>query len=325
MIGSEFWQCARDALAEGQSVYVCLVVEQSKGSPGTSAARLLITEDGEQYGTIGGGVMERRIMDDALDALDAGRSIVPSLREMRHRADGSDEASGLICGGAQTNLEWLVRPEDGLFLFELICAAAHEETGCLHFTAEGLKLVDQRNAPEGGVVLARRSKDDWDVWMPLANQRRIVVYGGGHCGVALANAMYRLDYAVSVVEPRGDLTTLEELDFSIPVIADSFAEAAVAIEQPEDTIAIVMTYSMATDIQSLAGLLSAKFKWIGLMGSQVKIAHIRRDLLSMGISELQISKIIAPVGLDFNSDTPEEIAVSISAQILLKRGAEESL
>ena len=57
----------------------------------------------------------------------------------------------------------------------------------------------------------------------------------------------------------------------------------------------------------------------GLMGSQVKIAHIRQKLILKGYSDLQIAQIVAPVGLDFNSDTPEEIAISIAAKILLKR------
>ena len=55
------------------------------------------------------------------------------------------------------------------------------------------------------------------------------------------------------------------------------------------------------------------------MGSQVKIAHIRQKLQSEGFSDLQIAQIVAPVGLEFNSDTPEEIAVSIAAKILLER------
>ena len=80
-----------------------------------------------------------------------------------------------------------------------------------------------------------------------------------------------------------------------------------------------MTYSMDTDVKALLGLLDKGFDWIGLMGSQVKIAHIRQKLQHKGFSDLQIAQIVAPVGLDFNSDTPEEIATSISAKILLKR------
>lgn len=135
--------------------------------------------------------------------------------------------------------------------------------------------------------------------------------------------MWRLDYAVSVVEPRGELPTLETLPDGVRRIGGGFEIAAQSVDFPEETMAVVMTYSMATDIDSLAGIIPMGFKEIGLMGSPVKIAQIKGSLKSKGFDDLQIQKIRAPVGLNFNSDTPDEIAVSIAAQILLERRSSE--
>ena len=182
-------------------------------------------------------------------------------------------------------------------------------------TSNGLKLSNKSVE----TVKLKQMEKEWEVSLPLLNRRRVAVFGAGHCGVALANAMHRLDYEVTVIDSRSDISTTEGLTKSIKLLVTDFEGAAACVDHPNHTVAIVMTYSMDTDIKALLGLLDKGFDWIGLMGSQVKIAHIRQKLQHKGFSDLQIAQIVAPVGLDFNSDTPEEIAISIAAKILLKR------
>ena len=86
-----------------------------------------------------------------------------------------------------------------------------------------------------------------------------------------------------------------------------------------------MTYSMVSDILALSGIIDKEFKWIGLMGSQSKITRIKNKLREQGFSDLQINKIVVSVGMGFNSDTPEEIAVSIAAKILHVREKEDTI
>ena len=124
---------------------------------------------------------------------------------------------------------------------------------------------------------------------------------------------------MTIVESRQELSTLDGLDKSIKQLITNFEDATEYINHQSDTIAIVMTYSMDSDIRALSGLIDKDFKWIGLMGSQAKITNIRRNLLELGFCDLQIDKIVVSVGMGFNSDTPEEIAVSIAAKILHTR------
>ena len=312
---SEFWQAAHEALKNGKCIHMSLVVDQTKGSPGTTAARMFVTNDGVRYGTIGGGVMESRALKEAVASLNQERLPNPRLRQLRHRADLSDQSSGLICGGTQTNLEIALSPNQHLDLVARIVASAVSGLGSVRCTSEGLELSDKLVE----AVKLNQKDEDWEVCMPLFNRRRVAVFGGGHCGVALANAMHRLDYEVTILDSRSDISTTEGLAKSIKCFVTDFEGAAACIDHPNFTVAIVMTYSMDTDVKALLGLLDKGFEWIGLMGSQVKIAHIRQKLLSEGFSDLQIAQIVAPVGLEFNSDTPEEIAISIAAKILLER------
>ena len=69
----DFWEAAHEALRNGKLIHMSFVVDQTKGSPGTTAARMFVTNDGVRYGTIGGGVMEKRILDEAVASLNKKR------------------------------------------------------------------------------------------------------------------------------------------------------------------------------------------------------------------------------------------------------------
>ena len=312
---SEFWEAAHSVLENGKLIHLSFVVDQTKGSPGTTAARMFVTEDGVRYGTIGGGVMESRVLSEAVATLKKGRLSKPRLRELRHRADSSDHSSGLICGGTQTNLELVLSPNLHLEVVTSIVSAAKSGLGSIRCTSDGLELSDKSVE----TLVIKRVGKEWEASLPLLNRQRVAVFGAGHCGVALANTMHRLEYEVSILDSRSDISTTESLAKSIKRFVTDFENAATYVDHPNYTVAIVMTYSMDTDIKALSGLLDKGFYWIGLMGSKVKIANIRKKLLSKGFSDLQISQIVAPVGIDFNSDTPEEIAISIAAKILTER------
>ncbi|MFQ5630218.1 MAG: XdhC family protein, partial [bacterium] len=88
---------------------------------------------------------------------------------------------------------------------------------------------------------------------------------------------------------------------------------------PELTVVVVMTSKNSSDVRGLLGVVKKSFPFIGVMGSQAKIAQIFKDLQAAGIAKNLLSRIFAPVGLQINSHTPEEIAISIAAQILKER------
>lgn len=323
---SEFWSQALAELRNGRSVCAYQVVDQGKGSPGTQAARMLLSESGQQYGTIGGGIMEKRALESAAEWLRVPGLPTPEFNVVEHRATAGASASGLICGGEQTNLRFILRPEAHLVAVEAIAGAAAEENHAMVCIDEtGIRLTEVNEAWRGDSVQLSgkegdgEATDKWQVRIYLRNQRRMVVFGGGHCGAALARQMARLEYAVSVVEPRPEVLDAADLPDSVRRINAPFETGAAAVAYPRDTLCVVMTYSMRSDVDALAGALSSEFKSIGIMGSRPKIAQIRSLLFEKGFSRLQVDTICAPIGLSCNSDTPEEIAVSVAAQVLLDR------
>lgn len=318
---SEFWFHVRTELEAGRSIYACLVVAQQKGSPGTKAARLLLTEDGRQFGTIGGGIMERDELESAAERLAKDGLTAPELWIATHRVTAEESPSGLICGGSQTNLRMILKPDPHLSMVrEIAEAAASESHDVVCIDRNGIEMVGVAGPWVGDSVdLVDGDTSDWRALLYLRNQRRMAIFGGGHCGAALARMMAGLGYAVSVIEPRIDILKTADMPDSVCRINDSFEPGAARVDHADETLAAVMTFSMQTDVEALAGALCCDFKSVGVMGSRPKIARIRAQLLEKGFSRLQVDSIRAPIGLSFNSDTPEEIAVSVAAEVLLNR------
>ena len=160
--------------------------------------------------------------------------------------------------------------------------------------------------------------DKWTVKLELLNRKRIAIVGCGHCGNALARQMDFLDYDVTIMDPREEVLNSKSLPEGIEKHQVSYAEAGDLIARKKLTFVVVMTPSYPDDVDAVETLLSHPFPFIGVMGSPVKLVRIKKELGNRGISKAEIERLVAPVGLDIDSDTPQEIAVSIAAQILLK-------
>jgi xanthine dehydrogenase accessory factor len=157
---------------------------------------------------------------------------------------------------------------------------------------------------------------EWRVHLSTHNRKRIAIFGGGHCGAALARQMVRLGFLVILIESRADLFTLDSLQQVTVLNTDTFAAGAALVNYPELTFVVVLTPSAKQDIDALSGTLNYPFPFIGVMGSRAKINMIRESIQNIGFGDEHWQRVTAPVGLPIESDTPEEIAVSISAQIL---------
>ena len=109
----EFWRNLASWLEAGEKVFLALVVANTRHSPGTAGARMLLSESGRRVGTVGGGIMELKLLERAAEVLRGG-NFAPEVRTLHHRRSAPGERSGMICAGSQTNLYFLCRPESEL-------------------------------------------------------------------------------------------------------------------------------------------------------------------------------------------------------------------
>lgn len=309
----------------GRRVFLALVVDNSRHSPGTAGAGLLLSEDGEIAGTLGGGVMERDILERGRLALARG-GLAPELETLHHRRGAEGRASGMICAGHQTNLYAILGAGDRPWVGDLLARRAADDAGWLQVSPRGFAVID---GPGVGGREHREhqleqgpAKGEFRYRRDLLERRRVAILGGGHCALALARVMARLGYRIEVCEAtrKEPEAALGEHVAALHRV-DDFAEAAGRLRWPELTQVVVMTSDFPSDVAALAGTLALPFPFIGLMGSPAKLAEIRLQLLDRGVSAAALERLTAPVGLEIGSHTPEEIAISIAAQILRMRSA----
>lgn len=316
----QFWQTVAEHLQHKRKVFLALVAESSKHSPGTTGAKLLVAENGAIAGTIGGGVMEFDLVQKARAVLSRGNPVTEAVT-LVHRASGPGIKSGLVCAGSQTNVYHLCLPDRDLPSISRAADIIREDkSGTLALDRGGLVVASgPPNYDRPQIVMKRGA--EWRYEEQLLNFKRMAVVGGGHCGLALSRTMHQLGYEVLVYDTRDRLATLERNTFARTVTSmQNFADAGALIPHAEITFVAVMTPDYASDAQALQGLLRRPFPFIGVMGSQAKLRKIFRALRETGVPDGELSRLRAPVGVPMDSHTPEEISISIAAQVLQVRG-----
>ena len=317
---NSFWQTVASLLEKGQNVFLALVAEHTQHSPGTMGAKLLVAKNHDPVGTIGGGIMEYKLVKQAGDILERD-NYTPEIQTLIHRKSGPGEKSGMICAGKQTNLYYLCHPEkDGETVERIKHNLENDQSATLTISPSGMLVKEQQPDVNKPQIKLSVGENRWLYEEQLLNFKRIAIIGGGHCSLALSRVMKNLGYGVFVYETRENVFTITENRYTRSVqIVDDYRDAASLINYPELTNVVVMTTDVDSDVQGLLGLIDLPSPFIGVMGSQAKIAEILRRLKSEGISEDQLSHLTAPVGTPMTSNTPEEIAISVAAQILQKR------
>ncbi len=269
-----------------------------------------------QVGTIGGGAMEADIAERGRQML--ATSEAPDTIETEtlvHRPDAGEAASGLICAGEQTMFYFVADPGHRALFARFADAVDEQRPIEIVIDAEGPRLEEAD--PQGPLK--------WDQEAVRYSEHavlhhRVAIVGGGHCGRALSRVMHQLGYHVTIFETRPGLYTVVDNDWADEVrFVDDYAEAADLVVYPELTHFVVMTAALDQDVRGLVGAIGAPFPFVGVMGSSAKLDRIRTEVEAAGADPEWIGRWHAPVGLRMTSDTPEEIAISVAAEILRER------
>lgn len=319
----DFWTFIERRLDRGEPVFTAHVAHNTRHSPGTAGAQLAVSRDGTTFGTIGGGIMEADVLEEAEQALTTG-TYPPRTKHLFHRKavpqNHSGATSGLGCAGDQTNIYQVLRPDtDGECVSEIVARLRADRAGVVHISATGMTLKEGQ--PEQIEAPYRFERTDpWEFSLQLLNWKRIAIVGGGHCGLALSRVMSQLGYAVTIFDNRPDVVTFSKNDYATHRVAvDDYREAGDSIDHRSWTHVVVMTANIDDDIRALLGVAEGPYPYVGVMGAPAKLASIGAELKRSGISDEAIDRFYAPVGLPMTSNTPQEIAISIAAEILAER------
>jgi len=151
---------------------------------------------------------------------------------------------------------------------------------------------------------------------PILSPPTLYLFGGGHISLPLAKIGKLLGFKIVVVEDRAEFANPDRFPEARIVLADDFAKSFLKLKIDKSSYIVIATRNHQYDEIVLEWAAGTPAKYIGMIGSKTKTAAIFSNLLAKGISREQLDKVHAPIGLGIHAQTPEEIAVSILAEII---------
>jgi xanthine dehydrogenase accessory factor len=233
---------------------ILATVAATRGSvPREPGAKMIVYADRRISGTVGGGKFESLLVDDCLQALEAG---IPALKTYILREDHPD-SFGAICGGEVT------------------------------------VLIE-----------------------PQGIRESIFLVGAGHCAQALAHLARQCGFRIAVIEDRDEtVNRFESADQKFTDISPADFIAKREWRKNEALVLLNRSYSMDRDALIVA-LRQPNIGYLGMIGSRRKVQRVFDEIKAIGVDESLFARVHAPIGLDIGADSPEQIAVSVMAEIL---------
>ncbi len=303
----DLWRIILTKLNNGINIQLLYVLESEGSSPGRKGFKMAVAADGEFFGTIGGGIMEHKLVEKAKAMLQQNESSVLLMRQ-HHDKEHANNQSGMICSGSQLNAFIPLCAEADKEMVEKIIAA---EINTIQLSPKGLQTVN-----ETATGLQYNTNADW-LYSEAINQQLIIhIIGGGHVGLALSELMNYLGFYIKLYDDRPELNTIAANSFAHEKHIVNYNSISNHFMNVENDYAVIMTIGYRTDKTVLKQLIGKPFFYLGLLGSQHKIETLFRELKEEGITGELLDRIFSPIGLNIASKTTKEIAVSIAAEII---------
>lgn len=228
---------------------VCTIISTKGSAPRKTGAKMLVYKNGSIDGSIGGGALEKKVIEQALEVLKNNEAKVVIHNLVSELA--------MCCGGT----------------VELFIEA-------------------------------------------IMNRKKLYIFGAGHCGKALAKFAPDLDFDVTLIDERYD--AFEGIDLpECTLIKNHHATAIETLNFDENTFVVILTHNHAYDREILALTSKKRNGYIGMIGSDRKVAIAKKNMLASNIlNEQEVNEIDMPIGLEIEAITPQEIAISILAKLI---------
>lgn len=153
----------------------------------------------------------------------------------------------------------------------------------------------------------------------LHPEPRLIIAGAGNVAQALTRLVAQLDFRIVVVDDRRDLADPQVFHDKVQLTFGDIPETIRALEPDEASWIVIVTRGHHLDKDALRAALETNARYVGMIGSPGKIKNIFRDLLKEGVARERLAQVHSPIGLDLGAETPDEIALSIAAEMVMLR------
>lgn len=318
----EFFRTMVRHLEAGEPVILVSLLSSSGSTP-RGAGAMMACFPGGSAGTIGGGNVEFTAQNLAKELLASHENALRSYRF----TPGDAASLGMVCGGDVTVHFQYLDPADTAAVAALrrLVELSGGQGLWLLRRLEGEKVTETRALTEGEAPeLAAYLKDatlfqDGILTIPVSRPGTVWLFGGGHVSQALAAVLAPLDFRVAVYDDRSEFTGEDRFPLAVKRVAAPFGELRRHVPLGPDDYLVIMTRGHQADFEVLRETLRAPVRYLGCIGSRRKLALCRDRLLAEGFTEAEYARLHAPIGLAIGAETPEEIAVSIAAELIAVR------
>ncbi len=330
------------------------MIKSTGSAPREAGARMVIRDDESVRGSVGGGLLEARVMGRAKEVMETRRPLRLVFRLTGKEAAGTD----MICGGEGEVFLEPVSPDNPhhIQIFERISEVIKRGgSGVVataldpeRWTGPGVpkvfverdggvigSVLGEREMPQGIVERLKESADSREVGIinledgsggalevllePVAAHPVLYIFGGGHVSGEIVPLAAGVGFKVVVIDDRPEFASRERFPRASEVHCRPFREALAGLPVDSASYLVIVTRGHAHDKTVLEQALATEAKYMGMIGSQRKIRMIYDKLLEEGFFKEQLARVHAPIGIDIGAETPEEIAVSIVAELIKVR------
>jgi xanthine dehydrogenase accessory factor len=339
-------QTACELLAQGQIFVLATIFRHEGATPRTAGSKMIVTREGRGIGTIGGGSLEAAVMVRATQLIKREQS------EVMHFDLSGDviTAKDMICGGSADVLLACVLPTPvNRDLFgqwqqvleknrrECLVTVALQTNDTLYRTTHCLVTFQEkmmgpfplsRAVLEKVLTTAQAATQIQTLWFekalvvvePSARVSTAYLFGAGHVAQPTARLAAMVGFQVWILDDREEYVDPERFPEAHRVrVLDSFERAFTDLAVTSDSYVIIFTHGHLHDKIVLAQALATDAGYIGMIASRRKRNTIYDALRAEGVAQAQIDRVHSPIGLAIGAETPEEIAVSIVAEMILQR------
>jgi len=343
-----------ELIEKGRFSVLATIIRQAGPSPRGIGTKFLIMDDGSFIGTIGGGILEAQTLKEAENVFDSGLPF-----RLSFSLKGSDVAdTDMLCGGNVEVFLELISPKNpnSLSIFHEVVKVTqkggvgliatvidpdrwhHGEVPKMFVGRDGQQIgslpgiqgfkdillakMDQILRSRQPVVLPiqddRRNQVEFFV-EPVVSNPALYVFGGGHVSKQIVPLASRVGFHVVVIDDRREFADTKNFPDAGEVHQFPFEGVMEKLPVDESSFLIIVTRGHMNDKIVLSQALRTKAMYIGMIGSSRKRKIIYEKLLEEGFTQGDLSKVSSPIGIDIGAETPEEIGVSIVAELIKVR------
>lgn len=327
-----------------------MIVSHKGSTPGTSGSWMLVRQDKTIAGTIGGGLVEAKVMDACVGMMDKAQSQIKDFHLDQDQAlkAGMD----MICGGSLgVWLRSFVPPFSKTLLnaFEIIAGIENKGESALVITRISgdtvqvpVALKNSRNDPGASILPKDLPEDlladaagrafsgpglscrvygqDLYIIQPLIPRQTLYICGAGHVGYQLGQMAHITDFSTVIIDDRPEFADPARFPHAGQVkVVPGFTPVFDGFDVDENSYIVILTRGHLYDQIVLEQALSTRAAYIGMIGSRKKRELIYGNLMEKGISKQALDAVYSPIGTAIKAQTPAELAVSIMGELILVR------